>query len=419
MLRAEASAANDRLAAQGNRVLGLACRWLEALPAEESTDLMERDFVFLGLVALKDPPRPEVKDAVARCKSAGIRPVMITGDHPLTARRIAEEVGIPTGERTLTGPDLAECGTDELERIVDDVSVYARVAPEQKLQIVDALQHAGHVVAMTGDGVNDAPALKKADVGVAMGVTGTDVAKDAAEMVLLDDDFATIVNAVEEGRVIYDNIYKFLKYTMTSNAGEICVMLLAPFLGMPLPLLPLQILWINLVTDGLPGLAMAVEPAERDTMNRPPRPPDERIFDRSMLCYIAVIGFLMGAVSLGAGYLYWLPQRSTSHDPAWGTIVFTVLTMSQMGNALAIRSSRDSIFRIGLFSNRAMLASILLTLALQLAVVYVPFLQAVFKTTALSLSELLVCLMLSTVVFWGVEWSKWQRRRTSRSTVLT
>ncbi len=243
-----------------------------------------------------------------------------------------------------------------------------------------------------------------------MGITGTDVAKDASETVLLDDNFATIVNSVEEGRVIYDNIRKFLQYTMTSNTGEIWVMLAAPFFGMPLPLVPLQILWINLVTDGLPGLAMAVEPGELNTMSRPPRDPQEPIFDRQMIRHILTIGILMGFVSLGIGFYYWSANRTDSYDPSWGTIVFTVLTLSQMGNALAVRSSRDSLFQIGLFSNVAMLGSVGLTFVLQLAVIYVPFLQRVFGTVALSLADLLVCLLVSTTVFWVVEIGKWWSR---------
>ena len=294
---------------------------------------------------------------------------------------------------------------EELQMAVGEVNVYARVSPEHKLRIVQALQTRGQIVAMTGDGVNDAPALKKADIGVAMGITGTDVAKEAADMVLLDDNFATIVSAVEEGRMIYDNIRKFIKYTMTSNAGEIWVMLLAPFLGMPLPLMPLQILWVNLVTDGLPGLALSVEPSERNIMRRPPYDPNENVFGRGMGWSILWVGLLMGLASLGMGYWFW----SVGH-PNWQTIVFTTLTLSQMGNALAIRSQRDSLFRIGLFSNRAMLGAVLLTLVAQLLVVYVPFLQDIFKTGALSIRDLLITLAVSTSVFWGIEIEKLARR---------
>ncbi len=362
----------------------------------------------LGLI---DPPRPEVKQAVARCRTAGIRPIMITGDHPLTALHIAGDLGIVRNGQALTGVDLGRMSVEELEQVVAQVSVYARVSPAHKLKIVEALQRQGHIVAMTGDGVNDAPALKKADIGVAMGITGTDVSKEASDTVLLDDNFASVVNAVEEGRIIFDNIRKFIRYTMTSNAGEIWVMLLAPFAGMPLPLLPLQILWVNLVTDGLPGLALAVEPAERNTMRRPPYPPHASIIDRRMAQDIVWIGLVMGLISLGIGYWYWSAQPTDVYDRAWGTKVFTVLTLSQMGNVLALRSSRDSLFTIGLWSNRLMTGSILLTFGLQMGVIYVPFLQEIFYTTPLSAGELAACLALSSVVFCCVELQKWWLRR--------
>lgn len=398
--------ANNEQAQSGVRVLGVAGKPLEELPQEINVETLEDQLIFIGLVGMIDPARPEVKDAVRICKTAGIRPIMITGDHPLTARYIAQELGISMNGQILTGEDLGKMSVEELEKVVEHVNVYARVSPEHKLNIVQALQKHGHIVAMTGDGVNDAPALNKADIGVAMGITGTDVAKEASDIVLLDDNFATIVAAVEEGRRIFDNIRKFIKYTMTSNAGEIWVMLLAPFIGMPFPLLPLQILWINLVTDGLPGLALAIEPAERKIMQREPFNPRENIFGRGMARDILWVGLLMGFVSLGVGYWYW----SIGH-PQWQTMVFTTLTLSQMGNALAIRSQRDSLFQIGLLSNRAMLGAVLLTFVLQMVVVYVPFFQSIFETGPLSLRDLLISLALSTAVFWGVEIQKWFIRR--------
>jgi Ca2+-transporting ATPase len=305
--------------------------------------------------------------------------------------------------------ELDKLDDAELKNVVHEVDVFARVSPEHKLNIVHALKDQGEIVAMTGDGVNDAPALKEADIGVSMGITGTDVAKEASDMVLLDDNFATIVSAVEEGRRIYDNIRKFFKYTMTSNAGEIWVMLMAPLLGMPFALLPLQILWVNLVTDGLPGLALGIEPAEKNVMKRPPYPPNENVFARGMASQIIWVGILMGLVSLGVGFYYW-----SIGNPNWQTIVFTTLTLSQMGNALALRSERESIFKLGFLSNKSLLNAVLLTLVLQLAVIYVPFLQSVFKTNPLTAAELAISLLLSTIVFWAIELNKWWFRRADR-----
>ena len=400
--------ANDQLAAGGMRVLGVAMRPLDAAPASASTEEIEDQLIFIGMLGLIDPPRSEVADAVALCRSAGIRPLMITGDHPLTARHIARQLSISDSDEVLTGPELERMEPDDVDASVESTSVYARVSPKHTLQLVQALQDQGHVVAMTGDGVNDAPALKQAHIGVAMGITGTDVSKEASQMVLLDDNFATIVNAIKEGRMVYDNIRKFVQYTMTSNAGEIWVMVLGPLLGMPLPLLPLQILWINLVTDGLPGLALAVEKAERNTMQRPPYPPSEHIFGRGMGRDIAWIGLLMGVVSLAMGYWYW--ASGSSSEAHWRTVVFTVLTLAQMGNAMATRSARDSLFRIGVFSNLPLIGSVALTFGLQLAVIYWPPLQNIFKTTALTVSELTLCIALSTVVFWAVEAQKFALR---------
>lgn len=402
VLQERIMSANNGMAQKGMRVLGVAFQ----LRNDSSTSSLEQDLIFVGMFGMIDPARPEVKDAVATAKSAGIRTIMITGDHPLTALHIAKDLGITEGDRVLTGRDLAEADIQQIKQNVHDVNVYARVSPEHKLKIVQALQEMGHVVAMTGDGVNDAPALKRADIGVAMGITGTDVSKEASDMVLLDDNFTTIVAAVEEGRRIYDNIVKFIRYTLTSNAGEIWVMLAAPFMGMPMPLSPIQILWINLVTDGLPGLALTIEPSERSIMKRPPILQKTNIFGRGLGRDVLWIGLLMGLVSLLTGFFFW-----KGGGESWHTIVFTTLTMAQMGNALAIRSQRDSLFTIGLLSNPAMLGSVLLTFALQLAVIYVPFLQNIFDTTALTLAELLISFGAGSIVFIAIEIVKWVSRR--------
>jgi P-type Ca2+ transporter type 2C len=401
--------ANNRLAENGMRVLGVAYRMRERAELDEKDDPLERGLTFIGMFGMIDPARPEVKEAVKVAQAAGICPIMITGDHPLTALHIARELGITRQSKVVTGQELANITQEELYNTVEETSVYARVSPEHKLKIIQALQDRGHIVAMTGDGVNDAPALKKADIGVAMGITGTDVSKEASDMVLLDDNFATIVAAVEEGRRIYDNIRKFVRYTMTSNAGEIWVMLIAPFLGMPLPLTPLQILWVNLVTDGLPGLALTIEPAEQNTMSRQPYQPKESIFNRPMIIAILWIGILMAVVSILAGYFQFQAGIAT-----WQTMIFTTLTIAQMGNALATRSSTDTLFEIGLLSNKAMLGSVFFTFLLQMALVYVPFLQNIFGTVALSARDLAASIGLSVIVFIVIEFVKWMKKRLKR-----
>jgi Ca2+-transporting ATPase len=414
--------ANNDMAKNGMRVLGVAFRPREKADLDEAHDPLEKGLILVGMVGMIDPARPEVKAAVTTAITAGIRPIMITGDHPLTALHIARELGITsavTGDngdkqvRILTGKDLEEMDIAGLEEMVEEVPVYARVSPEHKLKIIQALQDKGHIVAMTGDGVNDAPALKRADIGVAMGITGTDVSKEASDMILLDDNFATIVAAVEEGRRIYDNIRKFVRYTMTSNAGEVWVMLLAPFIGMPLPLTPIQILWVNLVTDGLPGLALTIEPAESNTMRRKPYAPNENIFGRGMAVAILWIGILMGLVALAVGYIFW-----NQNVASWQTMLFTTLTMAQMGNALATRSDRDTLFKIGIFSNKAMLGSVLLTFILQLGVIYLPFMNTAFDTVPLTLAELATCLAFSTIVFICVELVKVFRKRNEQTVTL-
>ncbi|KAB2314539.1 cation-translocating P-type ATPase [Betaproteobacteria bacterium SCN2] len=402
-LQAEA----EELAGAGLRVLAFALKRLPAIPDNLDAVTLESGLTFLGLAGLIDPPRAEAAESVSACRAAGIIPVMITGDHPATARAIALRLGIiAEGGKVLSGGELAQLSQEDFAHEAESVRVYARINPEQKIRIVQALQGKGELVAMTGDGVNDAPALKMADIGVAMGKGGTDVAREAAHMTLLDDNFATIVQAVREGRRIFDNIRKFVKYTMTSNAGEIWTIFLAPFMGLPIPLLPIHILWINLVTDGLPGLALANEGAERNLMQRPPRPPKESIFAHGMWQHIVWVGLLMGGVTLLTQT--WALHTGSAH---WQSMVFTVLTLSQLGHVLAIRSERESLFSQGVLSNRLLIAALLLTFALQMAVLYVPWLNPIFKTEPLSLGELLACLALSSVVFIGVEIEKALVRR--------
>jgi len=398
---------NMNMANDGLRTLALAMRQWDVLPDDISPEIAENHLTFLGVAGLLDPPREEAKEAVSVCRTAGIKPVMITGDHPLTAKTIARRLGIIDGrDEVMTGQDLDKLTMDEFEDKVEHIRVYARVAPEQKIKIVRALQDKGEFVAMTGDGVNDAPALKRADIGVAMGITGTDVSKEASHMILLDDNFATIVKAVKEGRRIFDNIRKFIKYTMTSNSGEIWTIFLPPFLGLPIPLLPIHILWINLVTDGLPGLALAVEPAEKEIMKKPPRHPKESIFSHGLGYHLFLVGLLMGGVSIFTQA--WFMKTGGTH---WQTMVFTVLSLSQMGHVLAIRSDKESLFKIGLLSNKPLLGAILLTFLLQMATIYIPILNPVFKTAPLTAGELFITLVLSSFVFIAVEIEKWFLRR--------
>jgi len=399
----------SQLAAQGLRVLALARRHHARLPDTNDIDAVESQLELLGLIALIDPPRPEAQAAVRDCISAGITPVMITGDHPATARAIAHRLGIvPSADApVLTGADLAQLDDAALRARVEQVHVYARVDPAQKIRIVEALQAQGHFVAMTGDGVNDAPALKRADIGVSMGKGGTDVAREASSLVLLDDNFATIVAAVKEGRRIYDNIRKFVRYAMTGNSGEIWTIFLAPLLLLPIPLLPIHILWVNLVTDGLPGLALAAEPAERGIMQRPPRPPNESLFAQGMWQHILGMGLLIAGLCLAVQA--WALHTGHAH---WQTMVFTVLTLAQMAHVMAIRSESEPLWRLGLASNRPLLYAVLLTFLLQMATIYVPFLNPIFKTEPLSLGELGICLAAALVVYGVVELEKaWRRQR--------
>lgn len=415
---AASAALVDGWSAEGLRVLAFGMRRLDTLPEDGDCSSLEQDLTLIGYTGLVDPPREEAREAVHTCKTAGIIPVMITGDHPATALAIAKRLGIADHkEQMITGAELDALSLEDFEGRVEGIRVYARVAPEQKLKIVQALQDRGEYVAMTGDGVNDAPALATADIGVAMGITGTDVAKEAASMVLLDDNFSSIVSSVREGRRIFDNIRKFIKYTMTSNSGEIWTILLAPLLGMPIPLLPIHILWINLVTDGLPGLAFASEPHERNIMERAPRAPKESIFADGLGTHLIWVGLLMGGASLFT-QAWAMPHSPEGHDLYWRTMVFTVLCLSQMGHAMAIRSDRQSLFQIGFFSNKPMIGAVALTFALQMATIYVPFMQKVFKTEALSLRDLLIALALSSVVFWAVEIEKvFKRRNDARAEV--
>lgn len=391
--------AHDQLAQNGMRVLGVATK---ALPGPDFENALEQDLVFVGLIGMIDPPRPEVKSAIETCKAAGIRLLMITGDHPLTARFIAHDLGISENGRIKTGTDLDRMSQSELETIIHEVSVYARVTPEHKLRIVENLQNSGAIVAMTGDGVNDSPALKKANIGVAMGITGTDVSKEAAQMVLLDDNFATIVAAVEEGRSIYDNLRRFVKFSIAGNLGKVIVMLFAPLLGISVALLPLQLLWLNLLTDGLLGLGLGMEPADKNTMHRPPRSLQEGFLTPTLRRHIIWVGTLIGVVALAVGYAFYHNGQSS-----WQTMIFTTLAFLQIGQALASRSSEESLFKQSFRSNPTLLMMVGLVLVLQLVAIYVPFLENFFDVKPLSLLELTLCAVLGTSAVFAIELEKW------------
>lgn len=398
----------ERLSAAGMRVIAFAGKEIHHIPKDPKAEETETGLDFIGLAGLIDPPRPEATKSIQQCKAAGIIPVMITGDHPLTAASIAKEIGIIDNEeqKVMTGKELAAIDDAGFEKDIEKIRVYARVSPEQKLKIVDSLQKKGHFVSMTGDGVNDAPSLKKANIGVAMGITGTDVSKEAAHMILLDDNFSSIIGAVKEGRRIYDNLRKFVKYIFTGNTAEIVTLFVAPLIGLPIPLLPVHILWVNLITDGLPALALSTEPSEKNIMQRPPRHPNESIFAKGLGIHILWVGFFVGALTIAAQY--YLIERQVAH---WQTLVFTVLCFAQLWHVIAIKSETASVFSTGIFNNKPLLLAVIGTIGLQLAVVYVPFLNSYFHTEPLTAMELLIAFGISSITFIVVEIEKIFKRR--------
>lgn len=372
---------NSALAGQALRVLAFACRELPVGTADFSEEAVEQRLIFLGLAGMIDPPRPAAVKAVQTCRRAGIKVVMITGDHQVTAQAVGRELGIlAKGDKVLTGADLDRMSEAQFRELAQRVSVYARVSPKHKLQIVRTLKHAGHVVAMTGDGVNDAPAVKEADIGIAMGITGTDVTKEASAMVLADDNFTSIVAAVEEGRGIYDNIRKFIRYLLSCNVGEVLTMFLAVLAGLPLPLMPIQILWMNLVTDGLPAMALGVDPYDRDIMMRPPRHPRESVFSHGLAWRIISSGTVIGLGTL----LAFRAGLSLGDEDLARTMAFNTLVFLQLFYVFTCRSEFHTILEVGLFTNPYLVLAVLISTTLQLAVNYVPFLQPVFHTVPLS-----------------------------------
>jgi len=393
-LRQEILAANTGMARQALRVLGLACRSLPGVPDEPTPDAIERNLTFLGLTGMIDPARPEVKVAVDVAKQAGLKSIMITGDYRDTAQAIAGQIGMLTeGGKVLAGSELDAMSDDELNAMVDRLDVCARVSPQHKMRIVEALKASGHIVAMTGDGVNDAPALKRANIGVAMGITGTDVTKQTADMVLTDDNYASIVSAIEEGRIIYSNIRKFVFYLISCNIGEILIIFLSMLVGLPIPLRPIQLLWLNLVTDGAPALALGLEKGDPDIMQRPPRPTKEPVINREMLLGVAVQAVAMTSAVIAAYILAGARPGADPNDPAlprWQTIAFATLVMSELLRAYTARSERYALWKIGVFGNKWMQYAVGASLLLLLLVIYVPFLQTVFGTVALSLGDWLM-----------------------------
>jgi Ca2+-transporting ATPase len=423
--RAQILETNDGMAREALRVLGFACRRLDAVPTTTSPDTLEADLTFLGLVGMIDPPRDEARQAIRACREAGIRTVMITGDHKLTAMAVARELELLTdgpgagGDhrdggaslRVLEGRDLDRLSEDDMARMVNDVAVYARVSPEHKMKIVAAWKSQEHVVAMTGDGVNDAPALKRADIGVAMGITGTDVTKEACDMVLADDNFATIAAAVEEGRVIYDNIKKYLTFLLSANVAEILLLGTAGLIGWPLPLVALQILWVNLTTDGLPALALGVEQPEPDLMRRAPRKAGDAVFGRSVLTVLAALSLIILAGTAPIFYVYWQSEGIAKAQ----SMTFVTLILFELFFAHACRSLRFTVLQLGLFGNRWLWLATLSSAALMLAVVYIPGWAEAFHVVPPTGTDWAIALSVSFAGFLLVETGKWVVGRWSRA----
>jgi P-type Ca2+ transporter type 2C len=404
--------ANSDLAIQAMRVLAVAYREFDSMPSKLDAEIIEQDLTFLGLIAMIDPPREEVKDAIVKCKTAGVKTVMITGDHKSTAIAIARELGFYQEDSiALTGEELDKLSDEEFEKEIVHIPVYARVSPENKLRIVHTRRKIGEIVAMTGDGVNDAPAVKEADIGVAMGITGTDVTKEVSDMVVTDDNFASIVAAIEEGRGIYDNIKKFIQYLLSCNTGEILVMLLSSLIGWASPLVPIQILWINLVTDGLPALALGVDPITSDVMNKPPRPSGESVITRQGAFFMVTQGILIAISTLFAfAMAHFVMGLSIDHAR---TIAFVTLTFSELFRSYACRSNTESIFKIGVFSNKLLVFATVISFVLQMAVVYLPSAQKVFKTEPLGIVELILVILVASFPFWVTELIKAINKKTN------